>query len=295
MTVSSMTGFARASSRNGTATWQWDIRSVNGKSLELRFRLPPGLEHLEAAARNILSAIFKRGNMQVSLTFEDHSSGQGIVVDEKALDEAIAVAQRFRKLLGGGPPNVEELMGLRGVVEVVSRPLPEEFATERDANVLATLSEAAHQLKKSRDAEGEKIASVLASAVNRIETLVVQAVDNPARKPEAIRAKLKEQVDRLIDASSTFDPVRLHQEAMLLATKFDVQEEVDRLQAHVGAARELLLRDEAVGRKLDFLAQEFNREANTLCSKSNDIGLTSTGLELKNTIDQFREQLQNIE
>ncbi len=295
MTVSSMTGFARSSGRSGTASWQWDIRSVNGKSLELRFRLPPGLEHLEAGARNILSAVFKRGNLQASLTFEDHSSGQGIVVDEKALDEAIAVAQRFRKLLGGGPPNVEELMGIRGVVEVVSRPLPEDFATERDANVLGTLSEAAQQLKKSRDAEGEKIANLLTAAITRIGALVVQAIDNPARKVDAVRAKLKEQIDRLLEASSTFDPARLHQEAMLLATKFDVQEEIDRLQAHVGAARELLQRDEAVGRKLDFLAQEFNREANTLCSKSNDIGLTNTGLELKNTIDQFREQLQNIE
>ncbi len=295
MTISSMTGFARAGGGSGSVTWQWDLRSVNGKSLELRFRLPPGLEHLEAGARNILSAIFKRGNIQASLTFTEAGSGHGIQVDEKALDEAVAVAQRFRKLLGGGPPNVEQLMGLRGIVELVPRPLPEDYATERDANVLATLSEAAQQMKKSRDAEGEKIAGVLNAAIARIESLVVQAIENPSRKSDVIRARLKEQIERLFEASNSFDTARLHQEAMLLATRVDVQEEIDRLMAHVSAARDLMQRDEAVGRKLDFLAQEFNREANTLCSKSNDIALTNTGLELKNTIDQFREQLQNIE
>ncbi len=295
MAISSMTGYARAGGGNGSAIWQWDMRSVNGKSLELRFRLPPGLEHLEAAARNILSAIFKRGNIQASLTYTESGSGQGIQVDEKALDEAVAVAQRFRKLLGGGPPNVEELMGLRGIVEIVTRPLPEDFAIERDANVLATLSDSAQQMKTSRDAEGHKIAGVLAAAVGRIEHLVGQAIENPARRPDVIKARLKEQIERLFESSSSFDAARLHQEAMLLATRVDVQEEIDRLMAHVSAARDLMQRDEPVGRKLDFLAQEFNREANTMCSKSNDIALTNTGLELKNTIDQFREQLQNIE
>jgi uncharacterized protein (TIGR00255 family) len=295
MTISSMTGFARAGGGSGSVTWQWDLRSVNGKSLEPRFRLPPGLEHLEAAARNILSAFFKRGNIQASLTYTETAAGHGIQVDENALDEAVAVAQRFRKLLGGGPPNVEALMGLRGIVEIVPRPLPEDYATERDANVLATLSDAAQQMKKSRDAEGEKIAGVLNAAIARIEALVVQAIENPSRKSDVIKARLKEQIERLFEASKSFDTARLHQEAMLLATRVDVQEEIDRLMAHVSAARDLMQRGEAVGRKLDFLAQEFNREANTLCSKSNDIALTNTGLELKNTIDQFREQLQNIE
>ncbi len=295
MTVSSMTGFARASGASEAQSWQWDLRSVNGKSLELRFRLPSGLEHLELPARNVLSSVLKRGNVQASLTYEDQTAGHTIKIDEAALDQAMAAAQRLRKLVGGSPPNIEALLGLRGIVDIATRPIPEEESLRRDAACLKTLTEAVQELRKARDSEGEKISIVLKSAVSRIELLVQQAADSPARKPDAIRAKLKEQIERLSEASSSLDPARLHQEAMLLATRFDVQEEIDRLTAHISAARDLLRSGEPIGRKFDFLSQEFNREANTLCSKSNDVGLTNIGLELKNVIDQLREQVQNIE
>jgi uncharacterized protein (TIGR00255 family) len=290
-----MTGFARVSGSEGNASWSWDLRSVNGKSLDLRFRLPSGLEHLESAARHILSGTFKRGSIQASLNFEDHTVNQPLMINEAALDKVLAVAQRVRKLVGGGPPNVEALMNIRGVAEPGTRTISEEQAQSRDAMCLATLSNAAAELKSSRAAEGEKIAVLLSDAVARIANLTAEAASNPSRRPEAIRQKLKEQLDRLFEAASTLDPQRLHQEAMVLATRYDVQEELDRLNAHVAQARTLLASEDAIGRKFDFLAQEFNREANTLCSKSNDTALTHTGLELKNVIDQLREQIQNIE
>jgi uncharacterized protein (TIGR00255 family) len=295
MTISSMTGFARANGSNPSSSWQWDLRSVNGKSLDVRFRLPPGLEHIEAAARSIIAASFKRGNVQASLTFEQHQTGNSIVIDEAALEHAIVLSERLRKRLAGSEPNIEALLGLRGIFEIAPQSISEEEAVQRDTNCLQALEEAAVKLKAARQEEGAKIKQILSNALLRIAELIQQAKDNPARKPGTIRARLQEQVDRMLAASTAFDPARLHQEAVLLATKFDIQEEIDRLVAHVSAAQQLLASTEAIGRKFDFLSQEFNREANTICSKSNDIALTNTGLELKTIIDQLREQVQNIE
>jgi uncharacterized protein (TIGR00255 family) len=295
MTISSMTGFARASSSSDDAAWQWDVRSVNGKSFDVRFRLPAGFEHLEAQARGVLNQVFKRGNLQASLTYEDRQPGDGIVVNEAALEQIVAVAERLRQRIGGGPANIEALLNVRGIVEPASRPLDEAAAQARDAACLATLAQAAQVLKRSRDAEGKKILPVVMAAVDRIEALTQKATVLPSRKPEMIKAKLKEQLDRLLDAPAGIDQVRLHQEAMIAATRVDVQEELDRLMAHVSSARDIIGSGEPAGKRLDFLAQEFNREANTLCSKSNDIALTHIGLDLKNVIDQLREQIQNIE
>jgi uncharacterized protein (TIGR00255 family) len=295
MTVSSMTGFARTTGSNAICSWQWDLRSVNGKSLDLRFRLPAGLEHIEAASRAILLAHFRRGSIQASLTCENVETGSSIVIDERALEQAIVLSERLRKRLGGGEANIEALLGLRGIMDIKSHSVSEEQSADRDACCLAALDVAAIQLKAARVEEGTKTRQVLETALNRIAELVGQATDNPARKPDMIKARLEDQVERMFSLSNSFDAARLHQEAMLLATRFDIQEELDRLQSHISAARDLLRSADAIGRKFEFLSQEFNREANTLCAKSNDTALTNTGLELKITIEQLREQVQNIE
>jgi uncharacterized protein (TIGR00255 family) len=295
MTITSMTGFARRSGADTAASWHWDLRSVNGKSLEVRFKLPPGFEALEQQGRAIFSAHFKRGNIQASLVFQDYGSEGGLVIDEAALEQAIILSERLRQRLKGAPANVESLLGLRGIMETGYRELTPEEEKQRERQCLVTLEEGCQQLKLARQSEGAAIAQVLSNSISSVEQLIESAAANPSRTPAALRSKLKEQIGRLIEAQMGLDETRLHQEAALLALRYDIQEELDRLRAHVAAARELLASNDVVGRKFDFLTQEFNREANTLCSKSNDIALTQIGLELKNVIDQLREQVQNIE
>jgi uncharacterized protein (TIGR00255 family) len=295
MPISSMTGFARSQGASEGQRWQWDLRSVNGKALDLRLRLPQGFEHLEAPARQMLGRTIKRGNIQASLSFEEDASSHGIVINEKALDQAMQAAQKIRKLVGGGPIQVETLLTVRGVVEPQSHGLGEDAAQSRDAAVLAGFAQAVDALASARRSEGAALEQIILGQIGTMDALIADAANNPSRKPEAVRARLAEQIERLFAATLTLDAARLHQEAMLLATRNDIQEEIDRLRSHSGAARILLASTEPVGRKFDFLAQELNREANTLCSKSADIALTNTGLELKNLIDQLREQVQNIE
>jgi uncharacterized protein (TIGR00255 family) len=295
MPLSSMTGYARASSAHEGLHWQWEVRSVNGKGLDIRCRLPPGYESLEAPAREAVQRYLKRGNVQLALACDRAASDQLLSVNEGALEQVVALAGRLRERLGGEPPRAELLLGLRGVLDVVSREDDPDKLAARDKAMTASLAAALADLAAMRRREGEKLAQVIAGHVDRIEALTIAARDNPARLPEAIRKRLADQVARLLEAHSSFDPDRLHQEAVLLATRADIAEEIDRLLAHVEAARRFLAAAEPVGRQLDFLAQEFNREANTLCSKSTDRGLTAIGLDLKTAIDQMREQVQNIE
>ncbi len=295
MPISSMTGFARSQGSSGGQRWQWDLRSVNGKALDLRLRLPQGLEHLEVPARQILARVIKRGNVQASLNFEEDAQSHGIVINEKALEQALQAAQKIRNLVGGGPVQVEQLLLVRGVVEQQSHALNDDLLQIRDAAVLQSFAQAVDSLAAARRSEGAALEQVILGQIGTMDILIGDAANNPSRKPDALRARLAEQVERLFAATLTLDAARLHQEAMILATRNDIQEEIDRLRSHSGAARVLLASSEPIGRKFDFLAQEFNREANTLCSKSADIALTNTGLELKNLIDQLREQVQNIE
>lgn len=295
MPLSSMTGYARASSALDGLHWQWEIKSVNGKGLDVRCRLPPGFETLDLPIREIAQKHLKRGNVQIGLTTDHGGAEQQLAVNETVLEQILQLAERLRERLGGSPPQIETLLALRGVIDI-SAPIADEAATvRRDKAILKSATEAFHALAAMRKAEGGKLADVLGLHLDRIEKLVIAARDNPARSVEAIRAKLAEQVARLMETSASFDRDRLHQEAVLLATRTDVAEEIDRLFAHVGAARKLLQSDEPAGRQLDFLSQEFNREANTLCSKASDRTLTAVGLELKTVIDQMREQVQNIE
>jgi len=290
-----MTGYARASAALDGLHWQWEMKSVNGKGLDVRCRLAPGFETLDLPVRELAQKHLKRGNIQIGLTCDRGDAGQQLAVNEAALEQVVVLAERLRERLGGSPPQVESLLALRGVMDVA---VPLEDAAEiarRDKAMLKSADEAFQALTLMRKAEGAKLATVLGLHLGRIEKLTIAARDNPARTVEAIRARLAEQVARLMEANASFDKDRLHQEAVLLATRADIAEELDRLFAHIEAARRLLLSSDPAGRQLDFLSQEFNREANTLCSKASDRSLTAIGLELKTVIDQMREQVQNIE
>jgi uncharacterized protein (TIGR00255 family) len=295
MTLSSMTGFAQSSGEKAGLHWQWEIKSVNGKALDIRCRLPPGFEALEATAKTTLSQHIKRGNLQVSLSISGATTLESVVVNEAVLQQVVTIAEKLRDRIGGAPLSAEALMGLRGVLEVVQPTQGESGIEAQLADVAESLLKAAIALNGSRRDEGSRLTTVLTAQLKKIESLTIAARDCPARSVEAIRARMKEQVARLLDIGANFDPDRLHQEAVMIATRADIQEEIDRLFAHIEAARALMSSAEPAGRKFDFLAQEFNREANTLCSKALDKTLTAIGLELKTTIDQMREQVQNIE
>jgi uncharacterized protein (TIGR00255 family) len=295
MTITSMTGFARDSGSLGDWSWQWELKSVNGKALDVRLRLPPGLDHLEIPVRQRLQKVMKRGNFQIGLTLANSNSRETVAVNQTLLGELTVIAQRLQKEIGAPPLQAEALLGLRGVIEPVRSDVSEDEAAARDAALLAGFDRALSALAVARSEEGKRLHAVLTEQLQRVAALAAAARDNPARSTDAIRKRLREQVAKLMEAGSGLDEQRLHQEAILAATRSDIQEELDRLFSHVEAAGELLTSREPIGRKFDFLAQEFNREANTLCSKSIDRSLTAIGLDLKTVIDQMREQVQNIE
>ncbi len=295
MPISSMTGFARASGERHGLFWQWEVKSVNGKALDVRVKLPPGFEALDLPARAALAASCRRGNLQVSLSVSGATGREILRLNREVLDQLVEAGEALRARIGGEALRADALLSIKGVVEVAEAEVDEAETGRRNAAMLKNFDEALTALAAARRAEGERLAAVVAAQVRRIAALAHAARLSPARSPEAIRARLAEQVSRLLETGAALDPDRLHQEAVLAATRADIQEELDRLDAHVEAANDLLASDEAVGRKFDFLAQEFNREANTLCSKAADRALSAIGLELKTVIDQLREQVQNIE
>jgi uncharacterized protein (TIGR00255 family) len=291
-----MTGFARVDGHDQAVTWFWEVRSVNGRGLDVRLRLPPGGEGLEEPARKLASERLTRGNITVQLTQRRSETASRIVVNDAALDQLLEISEALRERLGAPPPTVEGLLSLRGVLESVEVVDEEAVVAEREAHQLSDLMRALDQLVKAREGEGARLAAAIGGQVDRIEGLVGAVERSPARTPEAIGARLAVAIERLVgEKAREFDADRLHQEAVLLATKADVEEELQRLRTHISAARELLAEGGAIGRRFDFLVQEFNREANTLCSKANDTEITRAGLEMKSVIDQMREQVQNIE
>ena len=295
MPISSMTGFARASGERQGLFWQWEIKSVNGKALDVRLRVPPGFEALETPVRAALVAAFRRGNLQVSLSVSGQVGRETVRLNQDILDRLVEAGEALRDRIGGEPLRADVLLSIKGVVEVATAPEEEGEAELRNAAMLESFGEALRQLAAARREEGDRLNAVVSSQVQRIAELAEAARRNPSRTPEAIRTRLAEQVSRLMETGASLDPDRLHQEAVIAATRADIQEELDRLNSHVEAAQALLAANDAVGRKFDFLAQEFNREANTLCSKASDRTLTAIGLDLKTVIDQLREQVQNIE
>lgn len=296
MPLASMTGFARASGSLGRARWVWEMRSVNAKGLDVRLRTPPHCDEIEQAARAAAQARLKRGSVQAALTLEKPQDETQVRVNEAALAAVLAAAEAIAKRVpGAGQPSVDAILAQRGVVEFVE---PEETADERAAvagAVIADFAGALEELVSARAREGAALEAVLEERLATIADLAARADACPARSPEAVKKRLAEQVEALMGTGVALDPDRLHQEAALIATRADVREEIDRLVAHVEAARALIAEGGAVGRRLDFLAQEFGRESNTLCAKSNDRTLTTIGLELKAVVEQFREQVQNVE
>ncbi len=293
--LQSMTGYADASGRHEDMDWQWQIRSVNGKGLDVRLRTPHGFDAIEADVRKQISSRFKRGNLQVSLAIDREKGASVPTINQAALDAVLVAAEHVAGRINSQVQSVESLLSLRGVLEISEPKISDDEQALLNKAVMDGLGEVLDGLQVSRSREGSALDQILGDNLDRIDALTKQAEDNPSRSVEAIQARLAEQVALLLQASSSLDQDRLHQEAAFLATKADIREEIDRLFAHVEAARELLAGGGPVGRKLEFLAQEFNRESNTLCSKSNAREVTATGLELKVVIDQFREQILNLE
>lgn len=296
MALQSMTGFARSEGTSGRYRWAWELRSVNGKGLDIRMRLPQGMEGLEPEIRHLLSQYLTRGNVQVGLTVQISEDRVEAVVNRDALDALL----KLRDDLGDGlvdpaPIRLDALLSIRGLVEFKEASDDPEAIASRDADILAGLERAVHSLSEMRRIEGDALCRLLSDQVSHIEDLARTVEADPSRQPEEIARRLESQIDALIGAAATLDRDRLHAEVALLATRADLREEIDRLKAHVAAARDLLAIGGPVGRKLDFIAQEFNRESNTICSKSNAVAVTSAGIELKVVIDQFREQVQNLE
>jgi uncharacterized protein (TIGR00255 family) len=290
-----MTGFADARGVHNALRWRWEAKSVNGRGLDLRLRTPPGFDGIEPAARTLANERFRRGSLQATLTIEPQDGSRGLRVDPIALAAAIKIAKQIQQETSLPPAHVDGLLALKGVI-VQDEPLPMDAAARaaRDAAILESFASALDALSRARVTEGQKLHKVLASQIDDIERLTSDAGKTAATQPEAFRAKLKGQLAELLEPGAV-SPERLEQEIAMLATRADVREELDRLTSHVEEARSLIASKDAVGRKLDFLAQEFNREANTLCSKSADTALTRIGLALKAAIDQFREQAQNVE
>ena len=295
MPIVSMTGFADSHGARDTARWRWEARSVNGRGLELRLRLPMGFDGIEPAARMLAGDRFKRGNIQATLTFDAGAAARGLRVDASALASAVKIAKEVAAETGLPPARIDGLLGLKGVIiQDEGVELTDIEHAGRDAAILETLAACFDALSKARKGEGAKLAVVLTAQMTEIGRLTAAAGLAAVAQPAALRDRLTQQLGDLM-APGTVSPERLAQEIALLAARADIREEIDRLTAHVSEARRLLVSGEAVGRRLDFLAQEFNREANTLCSKSADVELTRIGLDLKAAIDQFREQAANVE
>ncbi len=295
MTLQSMTGFARSEGTSGWYRWAWELRSVNGKGLDLRLRLPSGMETLETAFRDIASQSLSRGNIQAGLSLSASETKLEAVVNRDALDAVLALKQELGSAISDAPLSFDTLLSVRGLVEFREPVETEEVQSARNADIVAGFSAAVAALRSMREREGTSLYALLSTHIDRIEQLTSIINADPSRQPEHVRARLEAQIALIGDGTSGLDRERLYAEAALLATKADLREEIDRLTSHVSAARELLATGGPVGRKLDFLAQEFNRESNTICSKSNASAVTAAGIELKVVIDQFREQVQNLE
>ncbi|WP_421852066.1 YicC/YloC family endoribonuclease [Oricola sp.] len=292
--LQSMTGFASVSRDIGTLSVTCDVRSVNNKGLDIRTRAPAGLEALETPIKKRIAEDMARGSIQLFVTAAGGATAPAARIDEELFRALAQAGKQMADGCGIAPPTADGIMSLRGVV------VGDEADNRLDAeaigdDILDLVGEAVAALVAARQHEGAALNEILSGLIDRIETLVEKARNDPGSRLEAVQQRLRAQLDALLLDTGSIDPARLPAEAALLATKADIKEEVDRLDAHVAAARKLLAEGGAVGRKLDFLAQEFNREANTMCSKSATAELTAIGLDLKAAIDQFREQVQNLQ
>ncbi|RUT28629.1 YicC family protein [Arsenicitalea aurantiaca] len=290
-----MTGYGRAGAERAGVAIACEIRSVNARGLDIRLRLPAGLERLEPELRRLLGTAFTRGAINLSLSVERRTAGGDVIVNPRALETVIAAITALNRRLDLAKSTPEAILALPGVLELSEARLDDAVEAEIDRAVLAVAGEAIAGLVTSRREEGARLLPVIAAHLDTIEALTAAAEAHPAGAREVVLERLRTQIADLLGTVGEIGEERLAQEALLLATKADIREELDRLSAHVAAARQLLAGGGAIGRKLDFLSQEFNREANTLCSKASAVELTAIGLDLKAAIDQLREQIQNIE
>ncbi len=292
--LASMTGFARTEGSAKGLAWTWELRSVNGRGLDLRFRLPPGWDALEPALREAAGKVLRRGNVTANLTVKREAE-QRLIADPVALEQALVLAMELHGRIPGSPvPRAELLLGLPGVL----RPAQADEAGDRGEAaglVQAGFATALAALVSARQAEGARLAATLVRLLDEIAALHRQAAAEASDQPAAQRAKVMDNLQALLREAPSLPEERIAQEVALLAARSDVREELDRLASHIQAAHALLAEAANIGRRFDFLVQEFNREANTLCSKSASVALTATGLRLKATIEQLREQVQNIE
>lgn len=291
--VASMTGFARVDGHGEGYTWTFEAKSVNGRSLDIRCRLPSGFDSIEAVARTEMPKRLARGNVNLTLTVNRTQSVSQLRINRDLLAQVLELAREIEGA-GAAAPRLDSLLSVRGIIEPVEE--DETEARERVEAALKTdLARLLERLVEARVSEGNRLVVVLTGHLDEIARLVDAAGACAATQPEALREKLRNQLAALLNAAPGLPEERLAQEAAILITKADVREELDRLRAHIQAAREMMAEGGAIGRRFDFLCQEFNREANTLCSKSADVELTRIGLSLKATIEQLREQVQNIE
>ncbi len=292
MAIESMTGFARAAmAAPSGAQLVCEIRSVNGKSLDVRLRLPNGIDRIELPARQLTQAKIGRGNLQINVALETPEASSSFRINEAVVASILAFSAKLEATHALAKPSIAEILSVRGVLDAGDS----EDTSALDKPILDVITAALDELKTFRAKEGAALVAILKQQINQIEILVEQAQVDPSRSAEAIRERLAAQIKLLMQSTQGFDEQRLTMEAALLATKADVREELDRLRGHIDAVLVLLGSVGPVGRKLDFLAQEFNREVNTLCTKSNAASITAIGLDLKAVVDQFREQVQNLE
>ena len=295
MALSSMTGFARSHGASGPYVFEWELKSVNAKGFDLRMRLPPGWDELEAFAKKRAGEVLSRGTVYANLSVKRTGAASTIRINEEVLASIVKVAGVLAGKIDAVAPSIDGLLAIKGVIEVVEPESSEDEDKAAKAAAGAAFDQALLDLVEMRQREGVTLGQILIQRMDELERLAQRAEAAPGRKPEAIKARLAEQITALLETSDRFDPDRLNQEALLIAAKADIREELDRIASHVSQTREMIGKDGPIGRRLDFLAQEFNREVNTCCSKSNDLELTNTGLAMKNVVEQFREQVQNLE
>ncbi len=295
MALSSMTGFARGQGVAGSYTWSWEIKSVNAKGLDLRLRLPPGWDAVEVPARTRATEKLSRGTVYANLSVERKGVAPTVKVNEQVLAAVLATLKGLSGKVEAAPPSLDGILALKGVIEVTEEDERDEDRRAAEAAIIAGFDKLLADLVAMRREEGATLGRLLSARLDEIAKLAARAEAAPGRKADAIKARLAEQVATLLAASQRFDSDRLHQEAIMLAAKADIREELDRLASHVAQVRKLIADGGPIGRRLDFLAQELNRESNTLTAKANDVELTNIGLELKSTVEQFREQVQNLE
>jgi len=293
--LQSMTGFARTAGRDERLSWTWEARSVNGRSLDVRVRVPPGFDAVEQAVRAAAGKQFHRGNISLSLTVDRSGAPPSYRLNRPLLDQVLELQGELAGRVSAEPPSLAGLLSIRGMLEAADVEEDEATVSARETALIAGGVEALANLAAARAEEGARLAALIADHIETIAALTEDAGAAEAAQPAAHRARLKQLVADLLETEAALPEDRLAQEVALLAGKSDVREELDRLKAHVAAAHDLLAEGVAVGRRFDFLCQEFNRESNTLCSKSSDVALTRTGLALKAAVEQLREQIQNVE